>query len=360
MRPRLVDWTLFALVTFVAASGFAAWLLVDDNAALLIVAHAALGVAFLVPLFWKLRRVEPRVTRARAWDWRTPLSILTAASATGAAVTGLIWTHLQVPTGYPNGMHLHIAFGLALVFTIALHIALRFKLPARRDVQGRRDALRWLGMLGLGAIALPAREVANRMFGLPGAQRRFTGSRAAGADTGRAMPVTNWMFDRPAPIDLATWRLRVTGAVRRELSLSYGDISTAHTTARATLDCTGGWHCTQDWRGVRVGELLDHAGAASGTGGVQFVSFVSVTGYRWSLPLAEAREAMLATHYGDEPLSHWHGAPVRLVAPGRRGFMWVKWMVEVRALTTPDPGQFAAIFISGIDRPRRSILDTGA
>jgi hypothetical protein len=40
--------------------------------------------------------------------------------------------------------------------------------------------------------------------------------------------------------------------------------------------------------------------------------------------------------------------------------MWVKWMVEVRALTTPDPGQFAAIFISGIDRPRRSILDTGA
>ena len=61
---------------------------------------------------------------------------------------------------------------------------------------------------------------------------------------------------------------------------------------------------------------------------------------------AEARDALLATHVGDEPLNHDHGAPVRLVAPGRRGFQWVKWIVAVELLTAPDFGQAIAIHTS--------------
>ncbi|WP_367281021.1 molybdopterin-dependent oxidoreductase, partial [Thermoflexus sp.] len=40
--------------------------------------------------------------------------------------------------------------------------------------------------------------------------------------------------------------------------------------------------------------------------------------------------------------------PMRLVAPGRRGFQWVKWVVEVEVLSAPDPGQWIAIFLSGL------------
>lgn len=345
MRPRLVDWTLFVLATFVAASGFGAWLLLDEQAAPIIAIHAAAGLAILVPLAWKFRRVQPRVTRTGAWDWKTPLSILTAIAAIGSLATGMFWTHMQAPTGYPNGMHLHIVFGIALMALIALHIILRFKLPSRRDLR-RRDALRWLGMLSFGALLLPAQHAANEALGLPGAQRRFTGSRGAGDDTGPAMPITNWMFDRPAPVDVTTWRLVVRGAVDRPLTLQLSDLAQSNqTTLRATLDCTGGWHSTQDWRGVRVGDLLDRAGVQPDA---RYVSFVSVTGYRWSLPVAEAREALLATHYEGVPLEHWHGAPLRLVAPGRRGFMWVKWVREVVVLTEPDPGQWVAIFTSGL------------
>jgi DMSO/TMAO reductase YedYZ molybdopterin-dependent catalytic subunit len=71
-----------------------------------------------------------------------------------------------------------------------------------------------------------------------------------------------------------------------------------------------------------------------------------VTSYRWSLPLEEARAALLATHVEDEPLSYDHGFPLRLVAPGHRGMEWVKWLARVEVLTNPDPGQLLSIFTS--------------
>ena len=42
------------------------------------------------------------------------------------------------------------------------------------------------------------------------------------------------------------------------------------------------------------------------------VRFISVTSYCWSLPLEEARAALLATHTGEERLSYEHGFPLRL------------------------------------------------
>jgi DMSO/TMAO reductase YedYZ molybdopterin-dependent catalytic subunit len=37
----------------------------------------------------------------------------------------------------------------------------------------------------------------------------------------------------------------------------------------------------------------------------------------------------VATHVGDAALSAGHGAPARLIAPGRRGFWWVKWITAI-------------------------------
>jgi DMSO/TMAO reductase YedYZ molybdopterin-dependent catalytic subunit len=69
---------------------------------------------------------------------------------------------------------------------------------------------------------------------------------------------------------------------------------------------------------------------------------ISHTGYRWGFSLSDARDFVLATHVGDEQISHEHGAPVRLVAPGRRGFEWVKWVVRVEVTDGPDPAAAAA------------------
>ena len=55
----------------------------------------------------------------------------------------------------------------------------------------------------------------------------------------------------------------------------------------------------------------------------------SATGYSRLLPMAGASTTYLAVGYGGRPLRRGHGAPVRLVAPGRRGPWWVKWVVDV-------------------------------
>jgi DMSO/TMAO reductase YedYZ molybdopterin-dependent catalytic subunit len=109
------------------------------------------------------------------------------------------------------------------------------------------------------------------------------------------------------------------------------------------LDCTGGFYSTQRWRGIRIGRLLDQVTLHPDA---RYVSFISVTSYRWSLPLEEARTALLATHIEEEPLSHEHGFPLRLVAPGHRCFEWVKWITRIEVLTAPDTGQVLSIFTS--------------
>src|SRR5262249_24945439 len=47
-----------------------------------------------------------------------------------------------------------------------------------------------------------------------------------------------------------------------------------------------------------------------------------------------------ATHMNGEPLTARHGAPVRLVVPGRYGMADVKWLGGGRALTTLFAGPF--------------------
>ena len=62
----------------------------------------------------------------------------------------------------------------------------------------------------------------------------------------------------------------------------------------------------------------------------------SSTGYARRFPLQEEGPALLlATRVGDGTLSAGHGFPLRLVAPGRRGYDWVKWVAEIEV--SPEP-----------------------
>ena len=114
-------------------------------------------------------------------------------------------------------------------------------------------------------------------------------------------------------------------------SLAYDELA-ADAETTATIDCTGGWYSTQVWRGVAVSDLLARAGP---TGAASSVTFTSVTGYYRRFSMDEAAGYLLASHVGGETLSHGHGFPMRLVAPDKRGFEWVKWVVDIRVNETP-------------------------
>ncbi len=54
-----------------------------------------------------------------------------------------------------------------------------------------------------------------------------------------------------------------------------------------------------------------------------------MTGWNVSLDRGEIDGALLATHVADGPLPAANGAPLRLVAPRRRGLDWIKWVETI-------------------------------
>jgi len=341
--PRIVDISLLIAVLASLLTGLVSLVSGTPDLWWVFALHGVVGLALVVLLGLKLRRVTPRLRPSR-WTTRTVASVLALAAATGALGTGLFWSfggNFRVLRW--NAMNVHILFALLIVPPLLVHLIHRFRLPPRKTVTDRRTVLQYLLLVGGATLAWRLQRAIVSVLELAD-DRRFTSSRERGEAPGNTFPVTMWVADDPDPIDAGEWTLRVTGAVAQPSAFDYEGLLGVEDDLRATLDCTSGWYTTQDWRGVRVGRLLD---AVEPDETAAWVSFRSVTGYRFSLPIEEARGALLATHVGGEALSHGHGFPARLVAPGRRGFQWVKWVAAVEVREDPDYGQWVAIFASG-------------
>src|SRR5262245_19908052 len=342
MSPRLTDWSLALAAGVAFGSGVVSLISGRPELWFVFALHGMAGLWLLLLLSGKFARVLPRLLRPRLRDRPTMLGAAAALVVALALGSGVVWVFggdLYV-AGF-NLLNWHILLGIGLTLTVSVHMITRAKPLRRRDVRGRREMLR-ASMLLLGGVALwPAQQALGRGLGLP--PRRFTGSREAASYAGNAFPATSWVADAPRPIASDGWRLEVGGVVRAPIALDYRELLAASDQLEATLDCTGGFYSTQLRRGIRVGRLLERTDPLETA---RYVSFVSVTGYRWSLPLAEAAGALLATHVGGAAISHDHGAPARLVAPGRRGFEWVKWVARIEVLTAPDARQVLSLYTS--------------
>ncbi|MGI8712856.1 MAG: molybdopterin-dependent oxidoreductase [Solirubrobacteraceae bacterium] len=335
VAARVTDWGLGALVAVLIASGVLTLFAGSEGDAWVFVAHDISGVAIGLLLVIKLRRVWSRVTSSTRWDRRTIVGVLATLFALGALGSGVLWAAGITPAaaGY-SLLAWHDAFGAVLALAVIAHMCARAKPLRGRDLAHRRELLTSAGIAAGSFLAWRAQRPLQALFGLRGSARRYTGSYEASSFAGNAFPTTSWVADDPSPIDVAAYRLRVRGLAAHELTLELGDVRAVDALV-ATLDCTGGFYSTQRWQGMRLARLLDLAGADSA---VRHVSVISRTGYRWSFAIADARELLLATRVGGQPLSHEHGAPVRLVVPGARGFQWVKWVQRIELLAHPDYG----------------------
>lgn len=344
MPRRLTNLLLLVLALGLAGSGLAGWISPTATAGFWYELHRLLGVALVLTLLWKAPIVKRSLVRrlARPRLRRTTLpGLLTGLSALGALGLGLGWTTslLQLDSfgGY-SPLNVHVELGLLLLPLLAWHLSRRWeRQPSLAALLARRRTLAHLGGLTLGtlvgwrAVDAMIAEMVQR------GERRSSASRHIGSFTGNAFAEQIWQFDTVPTIVPEEWRLDVVdqrGAVTSLTLAALAGLPPA--TFDALLDCTGGWWTEQRWTGWRLDDVLKLAGLDLLDGQDGLAEVVSATGHRWAFPLFEFRGMLLATHVGGEPISPGHGAPVRLVAPNRRGFQWVKWVDRIAMLPTVE------------------------
>ena len=292
--------------------------------------HGLVGGALLVASIAKLRRSIGQAVRHRRWRrlvLGALLSLLVAAALAGGfawVASGRIWS-----IGPWTILTLHVWAAVAIVPILAVHLLpRRWWLLRPRPAAGlmsRRTFLAIGGVLALGAVAWGA---ANLLDAAQGGVRRFTGSRWL--PEGGIPPPTTFYGEGTPSIDLAAWRLRVSGRVASPLLLDLAALADLGMTDRdAVLDCTSGWALRTTWRGTPLNAILD---AAGGDSDAPHVRLRSVTGWSVSLERNELDDAILATHVAGAPLPAANGAPCRLVAPDRRGLDWIKWVDSIEVV----------------------------
>ena len=138
------------------------------------------------------------------------------------------------------------------------------------------------------------------------------------------------MTGTPQEIDLASYRLKVSGKVDRSLSLTYDDLRCMPRIQTSdVLICPGYFEDEATWAGASLGYVLELAGPQVGAASI---NLVGADGYSAFLNLQQARSGnnYLAYEWQGEPIPILHGFPVRAVFPSLQGNRWVKWLVEIK------------------------------
>ncbi|PRP88402.1 hypothetical protein PROFUN_03316 [Planoprotostelium fungivorum] len=172
-------------------------------------------------------------------------------------------------------------------------------------------------------------------------------------------------------IDENVYRLKVSGLVDHELSLSLEELKSnrfQQTTLVAPLQCAGNrraelnkiaslgeelpWSeqaiSNGEWKGVTLKQILDLAGVKSSADAVEFVGLDQVKkegqthnyGSSIELDKAKGEEVILAYEMNGKPLTHAHGYPLRVVVAGYIGARSVKWLDSITLRTGPSQNFF--------------------
>lgn len=136
-------------------------------------------------------------------------------------------------------------------------------------------------------------------------------------------------------VDLAAWRLHVSGEVDRPLALSYEEIATLPAIERRVLlVCPETFSFVADWKGVSLRKILEAAQVREGVRRVEIRSADDLIERQEVFAIEDIRQekVFLAYAVNGETLPETHGFPLRVVAEDHYGNHWVKYVVSVKAL----------------------------
>jgi DMSO/TMAO reductase YedYZ molybdopterin-dependent catalytic subunit len=314
---RRVDLVLGLLLAAGALTGLGANAIGVNWPVDLIQAHGAAAIAILLIAPWKAVVVRRGLGRASRPRRVKVLSLTLAFCVLVTIASGLLHSTGSVEyVGPLTLMQIHVGAAVGALVALAGHFLLHRVRPRRADAD-RRAMLR-LTVLGAGAAAA---TIAWDTWAATG--RRFSGSVPK-----PELRVTAWFDDGIQRVDPAIWRLRV-GETAFDLAAIQ---ALPHERFTATLDCTSGWCSEQEWDGVRLSALLP-------AGDWRSVEVRSVTGYARWFGADTLDDVWLVTRLNGFPLPYGHGYPARIVAPGRRGFWWVKWVTSIQPSPRPPWAQ---------------------
>jgi DMSO/TMAO reductase YedYZ molybdopterin-dependent catalytic subunit len=137
------------------------------------------------------------------------------------------------------------------------------------------------------------------------------------------------------------WRLNITGAVKRPLTLKFSDLMGLQQVSQTCdVHCVTGWTLLDSrWQGISLKTIMNRAKVRADAG---FVIFEAPGGYTSSIPTTEARKdnVLLAHGFLDKDLPRAHGAPLRALVPDRYFYKSVKWVHQIKFATVDEPGYY--------------------
>lgn len=141
----------------------------------------------------------------------------------------------------------------------------------------------------------------------------------------------------PQHVDIATYRLTVTGLTNRTVVSPYNDVIAKFPqyTKVVTLHCVEGWDATILWEGVLVRDILADAGIDPRA---NTVVFTARDGYTTSFPLSyfTDRDILMAYRMNNVTMPAERGYPFALVAEDKWGYKWIKWIEKIELTSDPS------------------------
>lgn len=141
-------------------------------------------------------------------------------------------------------------------------------------------------------------------------------------------------YSGPETINVKNWSLKITGRVKKPLSLTYEDILERPSIERmVTLTCidnevAGDLIGNALWKGIELKDLLAEAEPQTA---VVDVVFYGADDYSDSITFERATQydVFLAYEMNGEALDKNHGFPLRVIVPGLYGIKNVKWLTQL-------------------------------
>ena len=134
----------------------------------------------------------------------------------------------------------------------------------------------------------------------------------------------------PQYINESDYRLTVTGLTNRTDVYTYRGVLGQYPnfTKLVTLHCVEGWDVTILWEGIRVKDLIRHAGADPRA---TTVVFTAHDGYTTSFPIEYLmdNDIIMAYKMNNVTLPAERGYPFELVAEDKWGYKWIKWIEKI-------------------------------